>query len=83
MRDKRGRFTKCIPEGTQFAFCLPSIKEITYYILILLVFLPWIVICHKSNIFQKIFDFFEILMAKKIEDSEATKKKDYSISIIY
>ena len=74
-RDKKGRFTKeDFPnEKYEFKFCLPSFKNFIFIIFLIIIFLPWTVIISRCKLLEKIFQFFDNIMAR-IEDEESKKK---------
>ena len=79
-RDKKGRFTKeDFPnERYEFKFCLPSLKNFIFIILLIIIFLLWTVIISRRKLLEKIFQLFDDIMAR-IEDEESQKRMDYSI----
>ena len=84
-RDKKGRFTK--DEGDddeRFNLCvtLPSLKTILFFLISLIILLPWTVIFSRQKIFKKIFDFLELIMSKGEEEGETPKKMDYFTKLI-
>ena len=70
-RDKNGRFVKNELDGLNFA--LPSLKQLIYWLLILVILSPWIVIGIKLNIPEKYSMLFDYLLDNK-EVSEGQKK---------
>ena len=74
-RDKKGRFTKeDFPnERYEFKFCLPSLKNFIFIILLIIIFLPWTVIISRFKLLEKIFQFFDDIV-EIIEDEESPKK---------
>ena len=74
-RDQKGRFTKddYSNDSYEFKLALPSLKNIIFVILLILVFLPWSVTISRSKIFEKIFHFFEDIMTQ-IKEEEPQKK---------
>ena len=75
MRDKKGRFKKQDEEDEiTLKITLPSLKKIFYFVLLVAILLPWIIIGNKFNIFKRINDFIERLMTSTNEDGETPKK---------
>ena len=74
-RDKKGRFTSEADDkrGYSFTITFPSIKNLIFWIFIIIIVLPWALIFERSNIFQKILDFFENILLQK-EETETSKK---------
>ena len=74
-RDKKGRFTKedFSNERYEFKFCLPSLNNFIFIIFLIIIFLPWTVIISRCKLLEKIFQFFDNIMAR-IEDEESPKK---------
>ena len=75
-RNKKGRFAGKDEDnrGYQFTITFPSIRNIIFWILIIIIVSPWALIFERSNLLQKLLDFFEknILIPK--EESESSKK---------
>ena len=71
VRDKQGRFTKNDSEG--FNFYLTSVKQIIYWILLLIILFPWIAIGTKLKVLEKISLLFDYLIGNK-EENENQKK---------
>ena len=67
-------------ELDDFNFALPSLKQLIYWLLILVILSPWIVIGIKLNIPEKYSMLFDYLLDNK-EVSEGQKKMDYSIRL--
>ena len=74
-RDKKGRFSKedLSNDSYEFRLILPSFKNFIFILLIILVFLPWTVIISRCKFLEKIFHFFEKIMAQR-EEEEPQKK---------
>ena len=75
-RDVKGRFIKDEDDndkGYKFSLTFPSLTTLIYWIFIGVVILPWATILERSNILQKISDFFDNVFASK-DDKEAPKK---------
>ena len=67
-RDKKGRFVGKDDDniGYQFTITIPSIRNIIFCVLIIIIVSPWALISERSNLLQKLLDFFEnILITKK------------------
>ena len=86
--DKNGRFTKeeFNDERYEFQFCLPSLKNFIFIILLIFIFLPWTVIISRCKLLEKISQFFNDIM-ERIEDEESPKKngifyKNYYLIIL-
>ena len=82
--DKKGRFSK--DEGDddeRFNLCitLPSFKTILFFLISLILLLPWTVIFSRLKIFKKIFDFLELIMSKG-EEEETPKKMVYFAKLL-
>ena len=74
-RDTKGRFTKKCEEGVKIILGIPSIKKIVIWILLIAIFMPWISIIAKYNIFKKILNLFDKLI-RTINEDDASLKKD-------
>ena len=74
-RDKKGRFAgnDYDNRGYQFTIAFPSIKNIIFWILIIIIVSSWALIFEISNLSQKLLDFFEYILIPK-EESESPKK---------
>ena len=59
MRDRKGRFKKQDDDEITFKITLPSLKRLLYFVLLIAILFPWIIIGNKFNIFKRITDFFE------------------------
>ena len=78
-RDQKGRFTKDRDDndGYNLSLTLPSFRSLLYWLILLVILLPWTVIFERFNICKKIFDFFENIMSKIGEDEDSPKKIVY------
>ena len=74
MRDRKGRFKKLDYDEITFKITLPSLKRLLYFVLLIAILFPWIIIGNKFNIFKRITDFFERMMAISNEDGDTPKK---------
>ena len=74
-RDKKGKFTGKDDDnrGYQFTITFPFNKNIIFWILIIIIVSSWALIFERSNLLQKLLDFFEYILIPK-EESESTKK---------
>ena len=74
-RDKKGRFAGKDDDnrGYQFNITFPSIRNIIFWILIIIIVSPWALIFERSNLLQKLLDFFENILILKVEP-ESSKK---------
>ena len=72
-RDNMGRFAKQ-NEWYTINLVIPSFKKLIYWVLLIILLFPWIIIVGKFNIFQKIFQFFENMMEQKKDEQETPKK---------
>ena len=74
MRDRKGRFKKLDDDEITFKITLPSLKRLLYFVLLIAILFPWIIIGNKFNIFKRITDFFERMMTISNEDGDTPKK---------
>lgn len=74
-RDKKGRFTSEADDnkGYKFTLTFPSLKNLVFWVFILILVSPWAIILERSNILQKLLEFFENILIQK-EESETSKK---------
>ena len=74
-RDKKGRFTSEADDnrGYKFTVTFPSIKNMIFWVFIIIIVLPWALTLERSNVLQKVLDYFENSLIPK-EESEASKK---------
>ena len=74
-RDKKGRFTSDADDnkGYKFTLTFPSVKNLIFWVFILILVSPWAIIIERSNILQKLLKFFENILIQK-EESETSKK---------
>jgi len=69
-RDSKGRFAA---NGGGFIFTFPSLSSILYYIILIFIFMPWLIILSKLNLLEKLATLFDSIF-KEPEASEANKK---------
>ena len=55
-------------EGFNLNITFPSFKSFLFWLILLILLLPWTVIFARFIIFKKIFDFFENVMSKSEEE---------------
>ena len=74
-RDKKGWFTSDADDnkGYKFTLTFPSVKNLIFWVFILILVSPWAIILERSNILQKLLEFFENILIQK-EESETSKK---------
>ena len=74
-RDKKGRFTSETEDnkGYKFTLTFPSIKSLIFWVFIIIFALPWAIIFERSNILQKLLNFFDNILVQR-EESETSKK---------
>ena len=74
-RDKKGRFTSEADgnRGYKFTVTFPSVKNMIFWVFIIIIVIPWALIFERSNILQKVLDFFDNILIPK-EESETSKK---------
>ena len=74
-RDKKGRFTSDADDnkGYKFTLTFPSVKNLIFWVFILILVSPWAIILERSNILQKLLEFFGNILIQK-EESETSKK---------
>ena len=74
-RDKKGRFTSEADDnkGYKFTLTFPSVKNLIFWVFILILVSPWAIILERSNILQKLLEFLENILIEK-EESETSKK---------
>ena len=82
-RDKKGRFTSEADDnrGYKFTVTFPSIKNMIFWVFIIIIVIPWALIFERSNILQKVLDFFDNILIPK-EESETSKKNGLFYQII-
>ena len=74
-RDKKGRFISDADDnkGYKFTLTFPSVKNLIFWVFILILVSTWAIILERSNILQKLLEFFENILIQK-EESETSKK---------
>ena len=74
-RDKKDRFTSEADDNKVYKFTVtfPSIKNMIFWVFIIIIVLPWALIFERSNILKKVLDFFDNILIPK-EESETSKK---------
>ena len=75
-RDSNGRYIKKSDEESQLTLIFPPIKSILYWILMFIIFLPWILILSKFSLFEKINMVFDTLINGKNEEPAENGKKN-------
>ena len=76
-RDSNGRYIKKGDGESQLTLIFPSIQSIAYWILMFIIFLPWILILSKFSLFEKLNMIFQTLInGKNEEPAENGKKND-------
>ena len=73
-RDSNGRFIKSDDGGLTIVVTLPSFSKILLWILLLIVFSPWIIIILRNQIWKDILLKLEHLFIVKENERETTKK---------
>ena len=68
-RDSKGRFAA----NGSFSLTFPSLSSILYYIILIFIFMPWLIILSKLNLLEKLTALFDSIF-KEPETSEANKK---------
>ena len=68
-RDKKGRFVGKDDDNIvyQFTIAFPSIRNIIFFLLIIIILSPWALISERTNLLQKLLDFFENILITKEE----------------
>lgn len=75
MRDNKGRFAKSSEGGMKITMNVPTLAKIIYWLLLLIIFMPWISIFCRLEILKKILNIFDdLLMKSKGEEKEMPKK---------
>ena len=75
-RDARGRFSKENGKSGKIVVNLPSLENVIFYLLLMVIVTPWIIIISKINIWDKIKEKLEELMALTTKSNEEDKKKN-------
>ena len=74
-RDTNGRFVKKTNEENRLTLIFPSLKSLLYWILMLIIFFPWITILSKLNLFEKMKVILESLIISNNEENSDNGKK--------
>ena len=81
-RDSRGRFSKEKEKNGKIVVNLPSLENVIFYLLLIVIMAPWIIIISKINIWDKIKEKLEELMTfTSKSNEEGTKKMVYFIEL--
>ena len=81
-RDSRGRFSKEKEKNGKIVVNLPSLENVVFYLLLIVIMAPWIIIISKLNIWDKIKEKLEELMTFTSKNNEeGTKKMLYFIEL--
>ena len=75
-RDSSGRYVKKNDEDNQLALIFPPIRSILYWIVMFIIFLPWILILSKFSLFEKMNMIFETLINGKNDEIPENGKKN-------
>ena len=73
-RDSCGRFIKKEGEGLKIVLTLPTFSKILFWILLLVILSPWLVVLLRNQIWKEIISKFEHLFLVKEEEGETIKK---------
>ena len=73
-RDSSGRFIKKEGEGLKIVLTLPTFSKILFWILLLVILSPWLIVLLRNQIWKEIISKFEHLFLVKEEDGETIKK---------
>lgn len=76
MRDSKGRFTKGPEEGLKITMHVPTLATIIYWILLLIIFMPWISVVCRLEILKRILSFFDDLLLMTTSEENETPKKN-------
>ena len=68
-RDKKGRFAGKDDDNRSYqcTIVIPSIRNIIFWVLIIIIVSPWALIFERSKLLQKLLDFFENFLIPKEE----------------
>ena len=74
-RNKKGRFTSDADDnkGYKFTLTFPSVKNLIFWVFILILVSPWAIILERSNILQKLLEFFDNILVQN-EESDLQKE---------
>ena len=74
-RDKKGRFASDADDnkGYKFTLTFPSVKNLIFWVFILILVSPWAIILERSNILQKLLEFLENILIQKAEPENSKK----------
>ena len=75
-RDARGIFSKENGKSGKIVFNLPSFENEIFYILLMIIMIPWIIIISKIKIWDRIKEKLEELMALTAKSNEESSKKN-------
>ena len=76
MRDSKGRFAKGPEEGLKITMHVPTFTNIIYWILLMIIFMPWISVICRLEILKKLLSFFGNLLMMKAGEEKDTPKKN-------
>ena len=75
MRDSKGRFAKGSEEGLKITVHVPTLTNIIYWILLLIIFMPWISVVCRLEILKRLLSFFDnLLLMTATEEKDIPKK---------
>ena len=73
-RDSSGRFIKKEGEGLKIVLTLPTFSKILFWILLLVILSPCLIVLLRNQIWKEIISKFEHLFLVKEEEGETIKK---------
>lgn len=76
MRDNKGRFSKSSEGGMKITMYMPTLTNIIYWLLLLLIFMPWISIICRLEILKKLLSIFDDLLMKYNDEEKEIPKKN-------
>ena len=80
-RDSSGRFIKKEGEGLKIVLTLPTFSKILFWILLLVILSPWLVVLLRNQIWKEIISKFEHLFLVKEEEVRQSKRMAYFINL--
>ena len=75
MRDNKGRFAKSSEGGMKNTMNVPTLTKIIYWLLLLIIFMPWISIVCRLEILKKLLNIFDYLLMKSKEEEKIYQKR--------
>ena len=76
MRDSKGRFAKSSEEGLKITTKVPTLTDIIYWVILVLIFMPWISLIFRLELLKRLLSFFDNLLSLTASEEKEIPKKN-------